>query len=95
LAALILHVSVVPKVCHLLLLTYCAYFPNVFLLWSSIPAPDIPIFERRNWLIHLHFVKKDYETCKALVKEQLSETNGMCEYAVYVQGESAIDTCMR
>ncbi|XP_064641769.1 Bardet-Biedl syndrome 4 protein-like isoform X2 [Lineus longissimus] len=48
-------------------------------------APEIPIFERRNWLIHLHFVKKDFETCKALIKEQLSETNGMCEYAVYVQ----------
>ena len=27
-------------------------------------APDIPIFERKNWLIHLHYVRKDFETCK-------------------------------
>lgn len=28
------------------------------------PAPDIPIFERKNWLIHLHYIRKDFETCK-------------------------------
>ena len=27
-------------------------------------APDIPIFERKNWLIHLHYIRKDFETCK-------------------------------
>nr|XP_033776182.1 Bardet-Biedl syndrome 4 protein isoform X3 [Geotrypetes seraphini] len=49
------------------------------------PAPELPILERRNWLIHLHYIRKDYETCKAVIKEQLHETKGMCEYAVYVQ----------
>ncbi len=49
-------------------------------------APELPIFERRNWLIHLHYVRKEFETCKSLVKEQMAETGGMCEYAVYVQG---------
>lgn len=29
-----------------------------------------------------HFVQ-------AIIKEQLQETNGMCEYAVYVQGEAS------
>uniref|UniRef100_A0A8C1HL23 Bardet-Biedl syndrome 4 n=1 Tax=Cyprinus carpio carpio TaxID=630221 RepID=A0A8C1HL23_CYPCA len=48
-------------------------------------APELPILERRNWLIHLHYIRKDYETCKAIIKEQLHETQGMCEYAVYVQ----------
>ncbi|KAH3798764.1 hypothetical protein DPMN_152367 [Dreissena polymorpha] len=48
-------------------------------------APDIPIFERRNWLIHLHYVRKEYEQCKNIIKEQLAESGGMCEYAVYVQ----------
>ncbi|KAI4874308.1 hypothetical protein NFI96_001222 [Prochilodus magdalenae] len=48
-------------------------------------APELPILERRNWLIHLHYIRKDYETCKAIIKEQLQETQGMCEYAVYVQ----------
>lgn len=48
-------------------------------------APDLPTLERRNWLIHLHFTRKEYETCKAIIKEQLDETQGMCEYALYVQ----------
>ncbi|XP_043933670.1 Bardet-Biedl syndrome 4 protein isoform X3 [Protopterus annectens] len=48
-------------------------------------APELPILERRNWLIHLHYIRKDYETCKAIIKEQLQETQGMCEYAIYVQ----------
>ncbi|KAA0724790.1 Bardet-Biedl syndrome 4 protein [Triplophysa tibetana] len=50
-------------------------------------APELPILERRNWLIHLHYIRKDYDTCKAVIKEQLQETLGMCEYAVYVQGK--------
>ncbi|XP_047015808.1 Bardet-Biedl syndrome 4 protein [Ictalurus punctatus] len=48
-------------------------------------APELPILERRNWLIHLHYIRKDYETCKMIIKEQLQETQGMCEYAIYVQ----------
>lgn len=48
-------------------------------------APELPILERRNWLIHLHYIRKDYDTCKAIIKEQLHDTQGMCEYAVYVQ----------
>ncbi|XP_075064432.1 BBSome complex member BBS4 [Mixophyes fleayi] len=48
-------------------------------------APDLPILERRNWLIHLHYVRKDYEACKSVIKEQLQATEGVCEYAVYVQ----------
>ncbi|XP_053573290.1 Bardet-Biedl syndrome 4 protein [Bombina bombina] len=48
-------------------------------------APELPILERRNWLIHLHYVRKDYEACKVVIKEQLQATQGVCEYAVYVQ----------
>uniref|UniRef100_A0A674PJS3 BBSome complex member BBS4 n=1 Tax=Takifugu rubripes TaxID=31033 RepID=A0A674PJS3_TAKRU len=48
-------------------------------------APELPIVERRNWLIHQHYVRKDYDTCKMIIKEQLQETTGMCEYAIYVQ----------
>ncbi|KAM9764830.1 BBSome complex member BBS4 [Menidia menidia] len=48
-------------------------------------APELPILERRNWLIHQHYLHKEYETCKVIIKEQLQETNGLCEYAIYVQ----------
>ncbi|XP_076112838.1 BBSome complex member BBS4-like [Mytilus galloprovincialis] len=48
-------------------------------------APELPIFERKNWLIHLHYVRKEFDTCKSLIKESMAESGGMCEYAVYVQ----------
>uniref|UniRef100_A0A3Q1K7N2 BBSome complex member BBS4 n=1 Tax=Anabas testudineus TaxID=64144 RepID=A0A3Q1K7N2_ANATE len=51
----------------------------------SKTSPELPIVERRNWLIHQHYIRKDYDTCKVIIKEQLQETNGMCEYAIYVQ----------
>uniref|UniRef100_A0A8C7ZSA7 BBSome complex member BBS4 n=1 Tax=Oryzias sinensis TaxID=183150 RepID=A0A8C7ZSA7_9TELE len=50
-----------------------------------LKPPELPIVERRNWLIHQHYIRKDYETCKVIIKTQLQETNGMCEYAIYVQ----------
>ncbi|XP_066244639.1 Bardet-Biedl syndrome 4 protein isoform X2 [Saccopteryx leptura] len=48
-------------------------------------AAEFPILEKQNWLIHLHYIRKDYEACKAVIKEQLQETQGLCEYAIYVQ----------
>lgn len=36
----------------------------VFLHFNSFPAPELPILERRNWLIHQHYLRKDYDTCK-------------------------------
>ncbi|CAI8038852.1 Bardet-Biedl syndrome 4 protein [Geodia barretti] len=47
---------------------------------------DIAVHERKNWLIHLHYIRKDFETCKVLIGEMLQETEGMCEYAIYVLG---------
>ncbi|XP_015282921.1 PREDICTED: Bardet-Biedl syndrome 4 protein-like, partial [Gekko japonicus] len=48
-------------------------------------VPELPILEKRNWLIHLHYIHKDYDACKIAIKEQLQESHGMCEYAIYVQ----------
>ena len=28
------------------------------------PAPEFPILEKQNWLIHLYYIQKDYEACK-------------------------------
>ncbi|GAB1598005.1 Bardet-Biedl syndrome 4 protein-like [Argonauta hians] len=47
--------------------------------------PDLPAIESRNWLIHLHYIRKDFETCKVLNKEQLAESGGQCEYAIFVE----------
>ncbi|KXJ17666.1 Bardet-Biedl syndrome 4 protein [Exaiptasia diaphana] len=48
-------------------------------------VPELPVYERRNWLIHLHYVRKEFDKCKALIEDQLQETQGMCEYALYAQ----------
>ena len=48
--------------------------------------PELQTFERKNWLIHLHYVRKEFDRCKAIIKMVLEETQGMCEYANYVQG---------
>ncbi|KAL2300508.1 hypothetical protein Nmel_013390 [Mimus melanotis] len=52
---------------------------------ATVRAPELPILERKNWLIYLLYVRRDYEECKAVIKEQLQESQGLCEYAVYVQ----------
>lgn len=41
--------------------------------------------ENRNWLIHLHYSRKEFGICKILLQEELEKSNGMCEYANYVQ----------
>ena len=48
---------------------WCALFRILSItgLYPSNTAPEILIFERRNWLIHLHYIRKDFETCKVLL----------------------------
>lgn len=58
----------------------------LFKMYCHFIAPELPIFERRNWLIHLHYVRKEFDVCKSIIKDQLAESGGMCEYAVYTQG---------
>ena len=36
----------------------CVITTNFFFL-----APELPVYERRNWLIHLHFIRKEYDKC--------------------------------
>ncbi|KAA0192276.1 hypothetical protein HAZT_HAZT010886 [Hyalella azteca] len=48
-------------------------------------APELGSVDRRNWLVHLHYVRCEYDDCLRLTKELLAETRGMCEYANYVQ----------
>lgn len=41
--------------------------------------------EKRNWLIHLLYIRQDYKECMKVVDEQLTECNGQSEYALYVK----------
>ncbi len=53
---------------------------------TGAKVPKLPVIEGLNWLLHLYFVRKDFKACKELIKQQLDMTNGMCEYALYIQG---------
>ncbi|KAJ9577928.1 hypothetical protein L9F63_025210, partial [Diploptera punctata] len=46
----------------------------------------LPLLENRNWLIHLHYSRREFGICKILIQEELEKSNGMCEYATYIQG---------
>eukprot|EP01046_Picozoa_sp_COSAG06_P051687 COSAG06_NODE_8492_length_2152_cov_1.500244_1_plen_382_part_10 len=41
--------------------------------------------EKRNWLIHLLYIRQDYKECMKAVEQQLTECNGQSEYALYVK----------
>ncbi len=50
-------------------------------------AAEVQSSEKRNWLIHLHYVRKDYDTCRALISEQIRDSAfGVSEYAHFVKG---------
>lgn len=45
----------------------------------------VALRERHNWLIHMLYVRQEYDTCLATIEEQLKECRGMAEYPIYVK----------
>lgn len=52
---------------------YCLFFPLIVMgkcfcdrhkIIVFFLAPELPVYERRNWLIHLQFIGKEFENCK-------------------------------
>lgn len=41
--------------------------------------------ERANWLIHMQYIRQEYDTCLATIDEQLKECRGLAEYPIYVK----------
>ncbi|VDK59193.1 unnamed protein product [Anisakis simplex] len=52
-------------------------------------AQELTTIDRHNFLLHQYYIRRDFEACKALIKEILDETNGMNEYANYIRGKIA------
>lgn len=44
-------------------------------------------FDQKNFILHQHFIRKDYNACKALIKEMADEYLEMCEYPFYIRGK--------
>jgi hypothetical protein len=60
---------------------------------ATISTPPVPppanvnsIKERRNWQIHLLYIRQNFRECLRIIEEQLKESNGMCEYPLYIKG---------
>ncbi|XP_061930588.1 Bardet-Biedl syndrome 4 protein homolog isoform X2 [Apis cerana] len=49
-------------------------------------APEIPAIESNNWLLHRHYTRHEYKTCKILIDQELIKSNGHNEYANYLKG---------
>lgn len=56
------------------------------MLSAAILAARSTVREKKNWHIHLSYVKQDFVACLQLIEEQLRECNGLCEYPLYVKG---------
>jgi hypothetical protein len=42
-----------------------------------------------NWVIYRLYVRQEYDECLSKIEGQLKLCNGLCEYAVFVKGESS------
>lgn len=51
------------------------------------PAPPVHLFQKdkKNYLIHQLYVRQDFEECLKVIEDALQETEGLCEYALYVK----------
>lgn len=51
------------------------------------PQASIPpnVREKRNWLIHLLYVRRDFDQCLSVIEEQLAESQ-LSEYPLYIKG---------
>jgi hypothetical protein len=41
--------------------------------------------EKRNWQIHLLYIRQDYKECLRVIDQQLQECHGESEYALYAK----------
>ncbi|XP_068981524.1 BBSome complex member BBS4 isoform X2 [Bombus flavifrons] len=49
-------------------------------------ALEISAIESNNWLLHRHYTRHEYKTCKILIDQELTRSNGYNEYANYLKG---------
>ncbi|XP_017758735.1 PREDICTED: Bardet-Biedl syndrome 4 protein homolog [Eufriesea mexicana] len=49
-------------------------------------VPEISAIESNNWLLHRHYTRHEYKTCKVLIEQELTRSNGHNEYANYLKG---------
>ena len=51
----------------------------------SFSTSVINLKEKFNWLIHILFLRQEYDQCIKIIEEMLHETKGRSEYALYAK----------
>ena len=49
------------------------------------PTAAKQVREKTNWLIHMLYIRQDYDQCLEKIEEALKGCNGMAEYPIYVK----------
>nr|CAD7587070.1 unnamed protein product [Timema genevievae] len=49
-----------------------------------VTAPESPILESRNWLIHIHYCRREFDVCRMYIQEELERSSRMAEYPNYI-----------
>jgi len=49
------------------------------------PTGGVALREKVNWLIHMQYVRLDYDACLATIESHLKECRGLSEYPIYVK----------
>ncbi|VDM96433.1 unnamed protein product [Thelazia callipaeda] len=55
----------------------------------NIQKRELQCFDRKNFILHQHFIRRDFSACKALIKEMSDDYKCMSEYPFYVRGKIA------
>lgn len=60
--------------------------PTTFSLKKpNFSSAVINVKEKLNWLIHILFLRQEYDPCLSLIEDQLTESEGKSEYALYAK----------
>ena len=51
----------------------------------SFSSAVINLKEKFNWLIHILFLKQEYDECNKIIEDMLHESKGRSEYALYAK----------
>eukprot|EP00397_Hematodinium_sp_SG-2012_P028840 GEMP01030404.1.p1 GENE.GEMP01030404.1~~GEMP01030404.1.p1 ORF type:complete len:400 (+),score=64.75 GEMP01030404.1:35-1234(+) len=52
---------------------------------ASEPLNVKPIRDRRNWWANVLYVRHEFQECSELIEDILLESNGLCEFAIYLK----------
>ncbi len=61
----------------------CLYLYSLLCMYLSMAASIA--HDKRNWQIHLLYVRHEFDECLSVIEAQLKE-NKFCEYPIYVKG---------